>query len=1161
MNRRLNAFALGALLLLSAAASYAQNVFVLPASISGSSNVGVFSANPFSNVGNINATPAANLVLATADGTKFYIISSSGSGSVLATDSTFSSARAIASFGVQPNTAVITPDGRRLLVGAGTLQIFDTSNDSALVGGGLNVMGTVVDLAVNLESTRAFALVNTGSGSQVTVVDLSNNSVIGTIPVPGFGTGVSTGPNDLVYVSTQNVILEVDPRAAAVRQQIQLNGRPGKMYFTPDGKLGVAVNQIPVTGNVLVTIDLNTRLLGASVPTASLPANTILDKLFISGSNRILALSSNGFSNAQTLFDITLAPLSVNTFSFSTAGAVGAVGLGTDIATPGHPSTQFLFIASGTTLSRIDLPGNQLSGQASIGNIAGAISVAGPVATGTPANILTIGDNQNIAIGATSLPLVVRLTNGLGQPLAGVPVTFTTNGTGATIQPATATTNNDGFAVTSVGGLTAGGLFNVVAAAGGLTATFNLSSGTVGGVAGGLTIVSGQGQVLFEQTSTAVSGAPLSVVLKDTVGKTIANSDITFTITSGNGTMVGGVSSTPGVTDVTTDASGMASINFLSTNIPSFPGFLTTVITATTTGGATATFYVTTVSARTANGGLSAPTIQLIKPDFGVILTGQAGQTLKGAIQAQIVAASGQPIPFASLRLVDPADPTATPAATCAGGFALSDITGVASCDVVLGGTLGTVQVIPNVGYLQTLRPVNINIAMGIPGAIKIIQGDKQSGKPGDRLPLSLIVEVSDAFGNILPQTPVSWAVPAAGTATLSNVINKTDQVGRASAVVTLGNTTGLVKVTVTAGSVTQTFTFTATVPVAGLQYVSGNSQATSVNTPFPAALVVKLIDGSGNGVAGVPIGFALLSGNAVIANATSTTDAQGNAATIVTAGGTSGPVVIAATYSTFTVTFTLNVRLNGPGNIKFVNGASFASTNVAAPGSIVTITGTGILTGVQGLFSGFNVVGGLPTSFPLPAGVGTGSITFNGVPAPIYYVSNSGGVEQVTVQVPFETQPGQASVTINAVGGGSTTVQLQIQPVAPGVFESLYGNQKVAVATRPDGSVVSPSNPARRGEVIRVYVTGLGQVSPAAVTGSFGIPGQTVLASIIVGLNDIGAGLIAAEYAPGMVGVYVLTVQVPADAPTGPARPFGLIVSDSTGKQYTAQGTSIPIQ
>jgi uncharacterized protein (TIGR03437 family) len=257
-----------------------------------------------------------------------------------------------------------------------------------------------------------------------------------------------------------------------------------------------------------------------------------------------------------------------------------------------------------------------------------------------------------------------------------------------------------------------------------------------------------------------------------------------------------------------------------------------------------------------------------------------------------------------------------------------------------------------------------------------------------------------------------------------------------------------------------------------------------------------------------------------------------------------------------------LTTRLTGPSNIKFANGASFVtSTNVAAPGSIVTITGTGILTGVQGFFSGFNIIGGLPTSFPIPPSVGTGSVTFNGVLAPIFYVSNSGGVEQITVQVPFETQPGAVNVTINSVGGGLTTAQLQVQPVAPGVFESVYGGQKVTVAARPDGSVVSPSNPARRGEAIRIYVTGLAGVSPAAATGSFGVPGQTVAASVIVGLNNVGAQLIAAEYAPGMVGVYVLTVQIPSDSPTGAAQPFGLIVSDAAGNQYIAAATFLPIQ
>src|SRR5260370_31862629 len=153
MNRRLNAFALGALLLLCAAASNAKYVFVLPASSSGSANVGVFSANPFSNVANVTANSAANLVLGTGDGAKFYIVSNSGANTILATDSTFSTPRVIASLGLQPTSALITPDGKRLIVGAGTFQIFDTSTDSNLLAGGMNVMDPVIAFAFSFEST------------------------------------------------------------------------------------------------------------------------------------------------------------------------------------------------------------------------------------------------------------------------------------------------------------------------------------------------------------------------------------------------------------------------------------------------------------------------------------------------------------------------------------------------------------------------------------------------------------------------------------------------------------------------------------------------------------------------------------------------------------------------------------------------------------------------------------------------------------------------------------------------------------------------------------------------------------------------------------------------------------------------------------------------
>jgi uncharacterized protein (TIGR03437 family) len=147
--------------------------------------------------------------------------------------------------------------------------------------------------------------------------------------------------------------------------------------------------------------------------------------------------------------------------------------------------------------------------------------------------------------------------------------------------------------------------------------------------------------------------------------------------------------------------------------------------------------------------------------------------------------------------------------------------------------------------------------------------------------------------------------------------------------------------------------------------------------------------------------------------------------------------------------------------------------------------------------------------------------------------------------------------------------VNATVQALAPGAFTTTYGNQTVAVAQRPDGSYVSPSNPAHPGDNITFYVTGLGQVTPATGTGQAGVPSQNVVAQLAVAIHTssgtpasaTGAQLISAVYAPGLVGVYAVTVQIPADTATGPAQLFVMIAYDSQNNPYFLQGVQIPIQ
>jgi uncharacterized protein (TIGR03437 family) len=106
----------------------------------------------------------------------------------------------------------------------------------------------------------------------------------------------------------------------------------------------------------------------------------------------------------------------------------------------------------------------------------------------------------------------------------------------------------------------------------------------------------------------------------------------------------------------------------------------------------------------------------------------------------------------------------------------------------------------------------------------------------------------------------------------------------------------------------------------------------------------------------------------------------------------------------------------------------------------------------------------------------------------------------------------------------------------------------------------VNPSNPARRGETILIYVTGLGQTTPFTATGNAGVPGQSVAGTLVIGVNNGGVPF-TATYAPGMVGVYVIAIQIPSDTQTGLAQPIGVIAYDAAGNTYFAQGSYIPIQ
>ena len=1144
MSTRHFAGVLAFVLLLSGISAEAQYIFALPGSNGLTSTATVATANPLGPAGSFFANAAASMALQAPVGNKFYVISNSGTNTVIAVDNAFATPRTIANLGQQPTAAILSPDGRKLFVVAGALYGFDTATDTPLFAGAALVPGAM-DVAAALDGSRLVVLVNTNIGSTLSAVEPTSGQILGSVNFSNFGTGVSVAPNGLAYVSLQGGVAEVDLRTLTVRTQIAVTGRPGRLVYTGDGRLGLATNLTAFTGAALYGFDLVNRTASISVPLASFGSTiSMIDKILPLNSNRALVLSAQ----TQTLFDVTLSPPVVSVFSQTSAGGVAAAVLSNDVPFVSHPIVQYLYYTSASTLSRFDLNSNTPSGSLSLAAPEGALSYVSGAITGTPAAILTYGDNQSVPASTTSLPLVVRLVDAQGRPLSNIPVTFSTTG-GATLATGSTNTSLDGFAVTALNAPTTNGSIAVSANAGGLSTTFTVNvggttSGGGGGASAGLTIVSGQGQLLPDNFFTSFNGTSLVVQQRDAQGNPVVNAPIAFTVTGGVGGLFGG---SPLV--VTTDANGQAKADYQSGLAPVFPGFSTGTVVATDNAGDSAVFYLTTVSSAS---GAIAVTSQLLQPDFGVTLQGQAGQVLTGAVKAQISATnSGQGIPNVSVILTDPQTGALSKVAACA-GTPLSDISGIVSCDVKLGGTVGTFQVTPVVGYSQTQRSFNVTITPGPPSVVQIVQGNNQTGSPGQTLPVALVIQVSDAFNNVLGGVPVTWKAATAGV-TISNIVATTNQNGRASVLATLGNVAGQQQVTATVGGVTATFNLTVNIPVTGIQKVSGDAQTAVVGATFGAPLVVRVVNAQGNPVQGVAVTFQVTSGSATVATQAATSGSDGTASTTVQAGPNAGPISVVATSNGFTTTFSLSSRLPGPTNVVFLNGASFQPG--IAPGVIATITGTGIAPGVVGLVTPGTIIGPLPTVL---AGV---SVSFNGTLAPIYSVSNTNGQEQVTVQVPFEAGTGTIPVTINSAGGGNATVNVTLQSLSPGVFQ-IPGPGSFAVLVRPDGSFVTQDNPIRRGEVIRMYVTGLGQVGPTPTsTNRGGVPNQDVLASIVVGVNNQGIPLIAARTVPGLVGVYEVSFQVPANTATGPSQPLGLIVSDANGNTFTAPGTFAPIQ
>lgn len=310
--------------------------------------------------------------------------------------------------------------------------------------------------------------------------------------------------------------------------------------------------------------------------------------------------------------------------------------------------------------------------------------------------------------------------------------------------------------------------------------------------------------------------------------------------------------------------------------------------------------------------------------------SGRVGEPLADPLVVEVTDTRNRPVEGASVTFELT---SGGPGADVVPHTATTDANGQANAQIVLGTTIGqqTGEARLAVG---TAPPKTTFTAMAVSenaNNMAAVAGEDQTGSVGAPLAEPLVVQVTDAFGNPIAGVPISWEAEGGGT--VSDAIVNTDDQGRASVERVLGPAAGQQTTVATseglAGSPV-TFVHTALAGNAShLAVVSGNDQTGQVGSQLPAELVVRLIDGDGNGVPNTAVAWVVAIGGGSVMPPSSNTDSDGRASARWTLGGTPGANRLDAVVSGVGVaSFDATATAGAPAALSIVTQPSSSARN-----------------------------------------------------------------------------------------------------------------------------------------------------------------------------------------------------------------------------------------
>ena len=856
------------------------------------------------------------------------------------------------------------------------------------------------------------------------------------------------------------------------------------------------------------------------------------------------------------------------TFSVITAGA--QISNATTTGTTVSVTTSASGIAALTswTLGTVAQP---YSVDASITGLTGSpvlFSATGVASTGSVLSFVTappLSVASGIALGPQPV-IQLKDVNGNSVSTAGVVITASLfNGTG-TLVNTTATTVTGGLATFS--GLTISG------AVGALTLQFT-SPGYSALVSNTITVTAGAANSLAlnaGNSQTAAAGAAVavapSVLVTDNAGNPVAGTVVTFTAVT-VGSQVANASISGASVTVTTNAAGIAALTSWTLSPAAQSNTLTA--TAAVSTGSPVTFTAT---------GVAGPAAKFSVTGLPLSIT--VGANI-GSVTVQLVDAQNNPVAQAGVNVTGAL--TSQPGNVVNSGSQTTNAAGAIVFTVPpFNGLVGSGVLSFAASGFTTFTSPPIPIVTG--AATRLVFTTQPGATAQNGVPLSPqpVVQVADAGGN-----PVS----VAGVSVNVTAINGGSTIGGTSTVLTNANGsaafTNLSDIGVpgphglsfdAAGLTSATFVVTLSAgPAATIALNGGNNQTTAVATAVPVPPSVKVVDASGNPVAGTVVQFTAITAGSTVSSASTT------AAGVTVATNAAGIAQLTAwTLGSTVGTYTMDAAVSGLAG----SPVTFTATATSAAGTVLVFTqapstsaSSGVPLAVQpivqlkdafgnnvnlanvaispSVVSGVAVVNN-PTAFTNASGVATFSgIVISGPIGNVGLAFNASGYATLLAS-PIALGAG-AAVSIAPNGGNNqTTTVATAVPVAPSVKVADSNGNPVAgtivTFTTSNGATVTNASTTALSVTVTTNASGIAQLTAWTLGNN---PGPFTMTATATGL----AGSPVTFSATGVAGPAValaFTVPPSTSASSGAALAIQPVVQlkDGLGNDVSQSTVSI---